>query len=144
MVTKFDQAFFNNYLHNLQNHLFPDKSIDEIVDKVNNDYRPRRFVAIYVLKDKETFHHYYQRRKELNIELLFNTVISALFHQRDKKIVKQELIDLLCINEEMAGEKIEGFAVREFDKDLNVFIFQFRKQTGEIFEMFKEYDRDHK
>ncbi|KIL38678.1 hypothetical protein SD70_24825 [Gordoniibacillus kamchatkensis] len=132
---EFDQKFFVGYLQELQNHLFPDQLIEDIIAMVDNHHQARRFVAMYLLQDRETFHHYFERRKEFGIGGIVDTVISALFHDTNKKPAKQVLIDLLGISEEMIHTRVEGYAIKEFNKDLNSFLFFWRKRTGKIEEM---------
>lgn len=127
---QFDQEAFGEYLEQMWEHLFEANPLSKIIAKINNNHRARRFFAMYLLKNRETFYSYYQMREELGIGYIFDTAISALFHEREKKPVKQEMIDLLQINLNMANQQVEGYSLREFDKDLNSFLAYWRKRTG--------------
>ncbi|MBT2282208.1 hypothetical protein J7E78_01405 [Paenibacillus polymyxa] len=127
----FDQEAFGEYLEQMWEHLFETNTISQIIAKINSNHRARRFFAMYLLKNRETFYLYYQMREELGIGYIFDTAISALFHELEKKPVKQELIDLLQIDLSMADQKVEGYLLREFEKDLNSFLTFWRKRTGE-------------
>ncbi|RIX60052.1 hypothetical protein D3P08_00205 [Paenibacillus nanensis] len=108
-------------------------SLNQIIEKINDNHRAKRFFAMYLLKDQETFHYYYQMRAQLSISFIFDTIINALFNEREKKQVKQELINLLQINADMADQSVEGYPLKEFDKDLNSFLVYWRKNTGRQF-----------
>lgn len=81
---QFDQEAFGEYLEQMWEHLFETKTISQIMAKINTNHRARRFLAMYLLKNRETFHLYYQMREELGIGYIFDTIISALFHEREK------------------------------------------------------------
>lgn len=137
---QFDQETFGEYLEQMWEHLFEANTLSQIIAKINNNHRARRFFAMYLLKNRETFHLYHQLRDELGISYIFDTIISALFHEREKKPVKQELIDLLQIDLSMADQIIEGYALREFDKDLNSFLTYWRKRTGKMLHPYQSYE----
>ncbi|MCM3786216.1 hypothetical protein M3231_24990 [Neobacillus mesonae] len=126
----FNQDAFAEYLHELRLHLFGDDSIDEIISKIEDSHRARRFVMLYLIKNRETFYYYHKKRTELGFELLYDTIISALFYERERKPAKQELINLLAINLGMVSKRIEGYPLKEFDKDLNAFLTYWGKSTG--------------
>ncbi|WP_405157910.1 hypothetical protein [Paenibacillus sp. FSL H8-0283] len=128
---QFDQEAFGEYLEQMWEHLFETNTLSQIIAKINNNHRARRFFAMYLLKNRETFYLYYQMREELGIGYIFDIIISALFHEREKRPVKQELIDLLQINLNMANQQVEGYPLKEFNKDLNSFLTFWRKRTGE-------------
>lgn len=132
---EFDQLAFKNYLSELKIHLFEEMSIGNIIAEVNNNHQARRFMTMYVLQDKATFDSYRKKRKDFGINQIVDTAISALFHETDKKPAKKELIDLLHISVGMRYKKIEGYAIMEFDKDLNSFLFYWRKRSGKLMEM---------
>lgn len=137
----FDQSAFDNYLLELRSHLFADKLIEEIIEEIQDNHQARRYVAMYFMKDKPTFHSFYAKRKDIGVEFIFDTVISALFAERHKKAAKQELIDMLEIDEGMIDTKIEGYAIKEFDKDFNAFWFWNHKREGTVEQIVKR-DRD--
>ncbi|MGP3783664.1 hypothetical protein [Paenibacillus sp. 1A_MP2] len=127
---QFDQEEFGEYLEQMWEYLFETNTISQIIAKINTNHRARRFLAMYLLKNRETFHLYYQMREELGIGYIFDIIISALFHEREKRPVKQELIDLLQISLNMANQQVEGYPLKEFNKDLNSFLTFWRKRTG--------------
>lgn len=55
---KFDQLVFEDYLYELKTHLFGDMLLDELIEKVRDNHRARRFVGMYLLKDSDMFNHY--------------------------------------------------------------------------------------
>lgn len=126
-----DQSIFENYLIELKNHLFEGMSLDNILAKVHNNYRARRYVAVYLLKDKYTFHDLYLMRFDFRLNDIFDTVLSAIFSQSDEKtLLKQELIEKLDLCNEMIDLKVEGYPIREFWKDVNSFLMYQRKRSG--------------
>lgn len=126
---KFDQTAFAEYLDAMWIHLFGNDSLTKIIIEISNSHRARRFFTIYLLKNRETFQYYYAMRKDLSIEYIFDTIIAALFHEREKMPAKQELINLLQINLDMAEQRVEGYPLKEFNKDLNAFLAYWRKRT---------------
>lgn len=137
---KLDQSMLEGYLTEMQNHLFGGISIDEIIEQVGYNHRARRFIAIYLLKNKDTFHHYYSNRTEMGIEYILDIAISSLFYERSIKPIKQELINLLEINENIFYRKVEGYPLKEFDKDLNSLLVYWRKRSGGLMEMLPKLD----
>lgn len=129
---EFDQEAFGDYLEEMWTHLFGNNSLSQIIDEINNSHRARRFFAMYLMKNQETFHSYYQMRTKLGISSIFDTIILALFNEREKKPVKQKLIDLLQIDLGMADQRVEGYPLLEFNKDLNSFLAYWRKRTGRL------------
>lgn len=115
--------------------MFEEMSIGDVIAQVNDNHQARRFMTMYLLQDKETFDYYHKKRKDFGIEQIVDTAISALFHETDKKPAKKELIDLLHISVAMRYKKIEGYAIKEFDKDLNSFMFYWRKRSGKLLDM---------
>lgn len=137
---EFDQDAFGEYLEKMWEHLFEANTLSQIIAEINTNHRARRFFTMYLLKNQDIFHLYYQMREKLGIGYIFDTAISALFHEREKKPVKQELIDLLQIDLSMADQIIEGYALREFDKDLNSFLTYWRKRTGKMLHPYQSYE----
>ncbi|MCM2999989.1 hypothetical protein M3647_21165 [Paenibacillus cellulositrophicus] len=129
---EFDQEAFGEYLEEMWAHLFGNRSLSQIIVEINNSHRARRFFAMYLIKNRETFHTYYQMRAQFGISSIFDTIISALFYEREKKPVKQKLIDLLHIEKDMADQQVEGYPLKEFEKDLNSFLSYWRKRTGRL------------
>ncbi|MCM3624323.1 hypothetical protein M4D70_19025 [Brevibacillus borstelensis] len=137
---KWDQELFIQYVAELQEHLFSDMTLEEIIEKAKVDHhRARRFMNLYILKDKTTFHNFYSRREDLEIQSIFDQVISALFYETEKRPIKQEIIiDLLGIRQEMIQNGVEGYGIKEFDKDLLAYGMYWRKRRGDLAEMREE------
>lgn len=131
-MMEFDQLAFIKYLEELRIHLFEDDSIDEIINNIHNSHRARRFFTMYLIRDCETFHYYYRIREQLGIGFIFDTVIAALFHEQEKKPAKIALVDILQVNLNMANQRVEGYPLKEFDKDLNTFRAYWLKKTGRL------------
>jgi hypothetical protein len=133
---RWDQEMFNQYIDELQKHLFNGMTIEEIIEEAKHDHhQARRLMNLYILKDKETFHDFYERREELGIQSIFDQVISALFHQTEKRPVKKEITELLGIRERMIVMRVDGYGIKEFDKDLLTFGMYWRKRAGDLAEM---------
>lgn len=133
-----DQVMFSQYIDELRIHLFKEMTIEQIIAEANDDHhQARRLVTMYVLKDRDTFHYYYSKREGLGIGYIFDQVISALFHETEKKLFKQDLISLLEIREDMITNKIVGYGIKEVEKDLNSFFTYWRKRSGDLAEMLK-------
>lgn len=128
IVVRFDQRIYQAYLDKLGKHLFGEISIKKILNGIHYSHRERRFMALYLLKDKETFHTLYENREKLGIEQLFNQVISALFYKVDKCQFKQDLIEKFEIQKEMITSPATIFEVKEVTKDINSFIWYVRKR----------------
>lgn len=135
---KWDQDFFNQYLDELQKHLFGDMSVPEIIELAKRDHhQARRQMNLHILRSREVFNDFYERKEELGIQFVDHT-ISALFHETEKRPVKLEIIELLGIEQGMIKNKVEGYGLKEFDKDLLSFIFYRRKREGTVGEMVQE------
>ncbi|WDM21279.1 hypothetical protein [Paenibacillus polymyxa] len=128
----FDQEAFADYLEKMSAHLFGTNTLSQIIAQINDSHRARRFFTMYLLKNRETFFSYYQMRERLGISFIFDTIICALYYEREKKPVKQTLIDLLQIDLDMVNQQVDGYPLKEFNKDLNSFIFYWRKKTGRL------------
>jgi hypothetical protein len=136
---KWDKELFNQYLDNLQEHLFGDISVLEIIELAKRDHhQARRQMNLHVLRNRETFHDFYVKREELGIQSVYDQVISALFHETEKRPVKLEIIELLGIEQGVIESEVEGYGLKEFDKDLASFIFYRRKREGTVAEMVQE------
>jgi hypothetical protein len=133
---RWDQELFNQYIAELQKHLFNGMTIEEIIEEAKHDHhQARRLMNLYILKDKETFHDFYERREELGIQSIFDQVISALFYQTEKRPVKQEITNLLGIREDMIDTRMQGYPLKEFNKDLLTYGMYWRKRAGDLAEM---------
>jgi len=132
-VMKWDQEFFNQYLDDLQMHLFEEMSLSEIIELAKRDHhRARRLLNLYILRSRVVFQDFYKRRKELGIQSIFVQVISALFHEVERSPIKQEIVELLGIKECMIESRVEGYGLKEFNKDILAFVLYWRKRKGDL------------
>lgn len=121
------EKFYKQYLSELSTHLFGNAPFDEIVKKVNTSHRTKRFVALYVAQDKETFDTYYAKRRELGLSEVFNQLISALLYQTSRHSIKKELVKELGITKDMIEIPCFDHEINEIKKDLNSFSLYLRK-----------------
>lgn len=81
----------------------------------------------------------------MGIQSVYDKVISALFHETEKKPVNLEIIELLGIEQGMIENKVEDYGLKEFDKDVASFITYRRKREGAVAEMAQEMlDRNNR
>lgn len=134
-----DQELFIVYLAELREHLFEKLAIGEIIELAKSDnYRARRFMNLYIIKDKATFQDWYSKRAELGIQCILDQVISTLFHESWIMPVKKEIIDLLGIRKDMIVHRVVGYQVKEFEKDLLAYIMYWRKRKGDLVDLREE------
>ncbi|ADO59932.1 hypothetical protein PPSC2_28515 (plasmid) [Paenibacillus polymyxa SC2] len=123
------QYVFNQYIKELHNHLFENESIDSILRSIRKNHRKRRFMNMYVLKDKETFHYYYVRRNEMGLDGVFNQIVSALFYEEQKLLIKSKFICEMNIKREMISSPALMVEIKEFTKDLQSFVWYATKKV---------------
>lgn len=120
-------------MDDLQKYLFAEMNLSEIIQLAKKDHhRARRLLNLHIIRDREVFHDFYKRREELGIQAVFDQVISALFHEADRRSIKQEIIGLLGIEKSMIVSKVEGYGLKEFDKDLLTYGMYWRKRKGDL------------
>ncbi|MBP1309188.1 hypothetical protein JOD82_002208 [Paenibacillus sp. 1182] len=123
------QYVFNQYIKELHNHLFENEPIDSILRSIRKNHRKRRFMNMYVLKDKETFHYYYVRRNEMGLDGAYNQIVSALFHEEQKLLIKSKFIYEMSIKREMISSPVLIVEIKEFTKDLQSFVWYATKKV---------------
>ncbi|WCK57324.1 hypothetical protein PP175_29480 (plasmid) [Aneurinibacillus sp. Ricciae_BoGa-3] len=127
----FNQEVYRQYIHELRTHLFGDMPFEQLIKNIANSHRKRRFVAMYLLQDKTLFHTYYDKRKELGLETMFNQILSTLFYQKEEHPIKQEIISFLDAELSMIKGSVSPFQIKEMMKDINSFIlYQNKNYTG--------------
>lgn len=114
---------YKAYIRELHAHLFEEEAIEKIIGEVKKGHRRKRFVAMYLIQDKETFDSYYKRRKELQLEKIFNQLISAMLYKTEKKPLKQLFVDSLGLTSTMTTGKVSSYEIKEIEKDLHAFSF---------------------
>ncbi|MFI8715171.1 hypothetical protein [Brevibacillus brevis] len=134
-----DQELFITYLAELRKHLFAKLTIEEIIELAKREHlRARRFINLYIIQDKATFHNYYLKRAELEIQCILDQVISALLHENWNMSMKKEIVDLLGIKQDMIVNQVVGYQTREFEKDLLTYIMYWRKRKGDLVDLREE------
>lgn len=127
---------YNDYLLELRHHLFADASVEEIMRNIHKSHRSKRFIALYLAKDKKTFDHYYEKRKELGLESIFNQLISALLHETDKNLMRKFKVKELGINKEMISFPCSNHERDQIRKDFNsIMLYLFKKKMRRIKKM---------
>lgn len=66
---------------------------------------------------------------ELNLDKLFNQLISGLTHNTETSPLKQLFVKTLCVNQDMVTEPVTSYEIKEIEKDLNAFSFYQRKKA---------------
>lgn len=132
-MLKWDEDFFNQYMDDLQMHLFGGMSLAEIIDLAKRDHhRARRLLNLHILRNRVVFHDFYKRREELGIQSIFDQGISALFHEMERSPVKHEIVKVLGIEESMIESKVGKYELKEFQKDLLAYGMYWRKRKGDL------------
>lgn len=114
---------YREYIHELHAHLFELAPIERIIGEVQKGHRRKRFIAMYLLQDKELFDLYYEKRKELRLEKVFNQLVSAMLYKTEKNALKQLFVEMLDLKESMIIGKVSSYEIREIEKDLHAFSF---------------------
>jgi hypothetical protein len=123
-----NQGLFRQYVEELQKHLFADMTLDDIINGLQESHRKRRFVAMYLLKDRDTFTSFLSKRHELGIDAVFNQIITTLLNKADSYPFIADWIELLDIKKDMVTKEPSSYEIREMMKDLKSFIFYCTKQ----------------
>ena len=126
------QNEYKEYLSELSKHLFGQTPFHEILKKTNESHRKKRFVALYVAQDRETFYAYYEKRKELGLEGIFSQLISALLYKTEFHPIKREMVRSLGITKDMIDYPCFDHELNEVKKDLNSFLLYLKKQKKKI------------
>ena len=129
---------YKAYLRELHTHLFGSEPIEKIIGEVKIGHRRKRFVAMYLIQDKETFDYYYERRKELKLEKVFNQLISSMLYKTEKNPLKQLFVDMLGLKNSMVMGKVSSYEIKEIEKDLHAFSFYETKKELKS----KDYERE--
>ncbi|WCF11513.1 hypothetical protein NDS46_31645 (plasmid) [Paenibacillus thiaminolyticus] len=127
-MSYFEQSF-EEYINELRTYLFGDISIDEIFNGAIAYHRNKRFIMMYLLKDRETFSQYYLKRHALGLENIFNQIIASLFFEREKMLIKRKIISKLRLAEEMIVIPVSDVDKRVVTKDLQAFVWYATKKV---------------
>ncbi|WP_214688606.1 MULTISPECIES: hypothetical protein [unclassified Exiguobacterium] len=121
---------YRTYVNELHHSLFDAAPVEQLMKDVYQAHRRKRFVAMYLLSlEKSEFDAYYARRFELNLDKLFNQLISGLTHNTETSPLKQLFVKTLCVNQDMVTEPVTSYEIKEIEKDLNAFSFYQRKKA---------------
>lgn len=123
---------YKEYLAELGSHLFANASFEEILQTKKKSHRKKRYVALYLAQDNETFHHYYERRKEFGLEQIYSQLISALLFETEKSPIKREMVKELEVTKDMIDFPCFDYEINEIKKDLNSFQLYLLKRTSKI------------
>lgn len=120
---------YKSFVENAHKQLFPEETIEQLMVNVYRGHRRKRFVAMYLLSDKDVFHKYYALRNHLNLVKLFDQIISGLLHETEKNPLKVLFVETHSINENMIFKPASSYEIREFEKDLHAFSFYETKKV---------------
>jgi hypothetical protein len=126
----FDHDMFLKYTQELHEHLFGSLAFEDLLIDVHDHHQKHHLVTLHLLKDKETFHRYYNRRKELGIESIFNIIIGTLTEDVEGDKIKEHLVSFLEISPEMKTEEASGYDKKVFMKNLKSFMMYAKKKKG--------------
>lgn len=129
---------YKEYIQELHAHLFGQETIEHIIGEVKKGHRRKRFVAMYLMQDKETFDFYYEKRKELQLEKIFNQLISAMLYKTEKNPLKRLFVETLGLTSDMTMGKVSSYEIKEIEKDLHAFSFYQTKKELKS----KDYERE--
>lgn len=126
----FDHDLFLVYIEELHNHLFDETPLTELFSDVHNHHQKHHMVTLHLLKDKETFDSYYQRREELGIASIFDILIGALTENTEGDKIKEHLVKLLSLSPAMISSEPSGYDKKVLMKNLKSFMAYARKRKG--------------
>lgn len=127
IVMNYNEQAYLEYIDELRYHLFGGKTLEEIFIDIADNHRKKRFAAMYLLRDPETFHAYYERRDELGLSDLFNEIISTLFYHKEKLLIKRKFISRLNVNMDMITSPVPESELKVLTKDLQSFVWHATK-----------------
>jgi predicted nucleotidyltransferase len=122
---------FKDYITALQDRLFPDETIDQIIEDINDDHQKRRFFMMYILQSKEVFQQYNSLKEELGLSHHFRVVVTSLFHGEKHGRAKQiitKIIQDLEISKDMVTDLVTLYEIKEFLKEFQLFVLYFMKR----------------
>lgn len=122
---------FKDYITALQDRLFPDETIDQIIEDIHDDHQKRRFFMIYILQSKEVFLQYNSLKEELELGHLFCVVVTSLFHGEKHGRAKQiitKIIQDLNVSKDMVTDSVTIYEIKEFWKEFQLFVLYFMKR----------------
>ncbi|PLS19217.1 hypothetical protein CVD28_02060 [Bacillus sp. M6-12] len=117
------KKLFQEYIQELHAHLFDNEPFEQIIQNFKGSHRRKRFVAMYLIQTKSIFYSYYERRTELQIEKLFNQIITALLYKKEQNRLKQFFVKSLELHPDMIMGKVSSYEIKEIEKDLHAFSF---------------------
>lgn len=117
------EKLYKEYVNELHSHLFESQPFEQIIQNTTGSHRSKRFVTMYLIQNRETFHSYFERRKELQIEKLFNQLITALLFKAEKSRLKQLFVAMLELSPDMISGKVSSYEIKVIEKDLHAFSF---------------------
>jgi hypothetical protein len=120
---KMVEKLFKEYIQELHTHLFENEPFEQIIQNLRGSHRRKRFVAMYLIQSHSIFYSYYKRKKELQLDRLFNQIISALLHKKEQNRLKQSFVNRLELHPDMISGKVSSYEIREMEKDLHAFAF---------------------
>lgn len=127
----FDHGMFLEYVNELHEHLFGDGvTFEDLIDDMDNHHQKHHLVTLHLLKDREIFHGYYDRKHELGLDSVFNIIICALTEDTAGDKIKEHLVSYLSITPEMKTSEAKNYDIKVFMKNLKSFMLYARKKKG--------------
>lgn len=121
---------YQAYVREHHQSLFDAAPVEELMKDVYKGHRRKRFVAMYLMSlSKEEFDAYYAKRFELELDKLFNQLISALTYKTEKSPLKQLFVQTLGVTKDMVSEPVSNYEIKEIEKDLHAFSFYQTKKV---------------
>ncbi|MFC0212102.1 hypothetical protein ACFFK0_06475 [Paenibacillus chartarius] len=128
---EFDHELFLNYTQELHKHLFGDGvTFEDLIRDIDNHHQKHHLVTLHLLKDKETFHSYYDRKHELGLDSVLNIIICALTEDTAGDKIKEHLVSCLSITPEMKTSEAKSNDRKLLMKNLKSFMMYARKKRG--------------
>jgi hypothetical protein len=126
----FDQEMFKTYIDELQKHLFGTLSFEELLINVEDHHQKLHLVTLNLLKDKETFYHYYKKKDDLGISWIFDIIIGSLTVNVAGDKIKEHLTSFLELSPEMKTAETSSYEEKVVMKNLKSFMMYARKRKG--------------
>lgn len=125
----FDSQAYYRYLGEFHRLLFDDMSLEDIFAEIHFSHTERRYVNLYVMRDKDTFFKYFEMQDHYGLTGVFDQVLSALFYQMDHCPIKKEIVAMLGVTRDMIKKPASLFAIKEVTKDLHSFSWYVKKRS---------------
>ena len=126
----FDQELFIEYIEKLHEHLVENSTFDELVEGMNDHHQKHHLVTLHLLKDKNTFYHYFNHKEQFQLTSVFDILIGALTESVTGDKIKEHFISYLNLSPVMITSQPSVYDKKVLMKNLKSFMAYSRKRKG--------------